>query len=349
MSSLYINRLTTVDCGLLLGKENPQLVGFSFNVSVKVRGDLDPAESVIVDFGKLKKQLKARIDSLEDGYDHKLIVPKFSDVSYGLDLVTKGSRFRIIAEPTGLEVANVSSDSIRIVQTHQLTNCLYQTNSDEFLKEILELPHNFFEGRGEKIVKLLEALEEEFKHYLQQVVSELYSDLNVIVEEVLCDIESTSAVGSRKVSSNKCRHADRFFTYSHGLKDSTSLGCQNIGHGHLSYISLETDLTVQNRIEAIRIVEKIAQELNGCHFIYADNFQEGAVNYVSKDRGKYSLEVATENSLVSKIVGCETETTIENLVSFIVNKYKDDLAKLTQPYTLYVSEGLHKGSYYKSP
>lgn len=66
---LFVEHLTVIDSAYLHAEHG--IVGESWIVDVTLHGDLDP-QSMVMDFGHVKKQLKAAIDN---SIDHTLIVP----------------------------------------------------------------------------------------------------------------------------------------------------------------------------------------------------------------------------------------------------------------------------------
>lgn len=126
------------------------------------------------------------------------------------------------------------------------------------------------------------------------------------------------------------------FRYTHGLSKSTSWGCQNIAHGHLSYIAIEG----YDSTGATILQQKIASDLDNSMFVFRQNLQEDSSISYETPRGFFRL-LPKEAPVKTLLV--DTETTIENLVQFVADKYEKELDEV-QASKLYVSEGLFKGS-----
>ncbi len=69
MSCLFVEHLTVIDCAFLHAERG--LVGESWLVDLELEGDLDD-QSMVLDFGEIKKRLKHSIDC---SVDHTLLVP----------------------------------------------------------------------------------------------------------------------------------------------------------------------------------------------------------------------------------------------------------------------------------
>ena len=69
MTTLFVDQLTVIDASYLCPRRG--LVGESWIVDLELEGALDE-QSMVLDFGSVKKLLKRAID---DGPDHTLIVP----------------------------------------------------------------------------------------------------------------------------------------------------------------------------------------------------------------------------------------------------------------------------------
>lgn len=380
--TLYINRLTTVDCAILSQwgislnqKMFSEAVGFSFNVNVEISGDLDPIENVVVDFGALKKFLKSEIDNITYGYDHKLIIPKSL---VGLDqdnpLQISMNPDEVVIKNGGVEILRTPRDAVRVTQTQELDERLSQ--SVGFLESMI---HREFDKHGEYITneetgadEVLHALGLELKAFLQECVSVEYPNQNLVVESVSCDCETTKPhkLYVRNIPGPHIkRTVSNYFSYTHGLKNSTSMGCRNIVHGHLSYIQLVSGLLPMHDIkgnnehvlELQQLCNQIAHDLNCTHFVHDENIVKDETgtkdSYYAQDRGSFSTmlssnmpvethkgSITNSDCLFSKIVILETESTVENLMGYVFDQYEAQFKEL-QVSSIYVSEGLQKGSY----
>jgi hypothetical protein len=129
------------------------------------------------------------------------------------------------------------------------------------------------------------------------------------------------------------------FTYSHGLKDSTSWGCNNIAHGHLSYVQI-----APANPDTLHLQEVIASQLDGVVFVNRTNVVEESDDVISLSyttgRGLFFARYQKE---ANYYIVLDTETTIENLVEYIRARYEQELIQAGARF-LFVSEGLSKGA-----
>lgn len=86
MSCLFVEQLTVIDCAYLDAVRG--LVGESWIVDVELDGALD-GQSMVLDFGEVKKRLKRAIDA---SLDHSLLVPRRAP---GLQLDADGERLSL--------------------------------------------------------------------------------------------------------------------------------------------------------------------------------------------------------------------------------------------------------------
>lgn len=173
-----------------------------------------------------------------------------------------------------------------------------------------------------------ECVEEEFNKYLTACLQKLHPELNISVKTSLTNDPHTQTIDYH------------MFRYSHGLKSSTSWGCQNHSHGHLSFIEFHT----KHPKTISPLIYKTIAELDKAIFIYRDNIVteddlELSIAYTSP-RGTFrATYVKSEN----KIIVLDTETTIEHIVDWYVNKNRT-LLEAQDITRVFVSEGLSKGA-----
>lgn len=167
------------------------------------------------------------------------------------------------------------------------------------------------------------------KKYLESTLSTTHSGTNAVL-----DVFLTSAMDSMPTINTSLVP----FRYVHGLKDSTSWGCQNIAHGHLSYIAARSDYPDSTNL----VLTQIAAALDNSIFAKAENVvnddDNGVVIEYTSSRGDMRMVVRQPG-----IVRLETETTIEHIVTMIAEQWGDDLRNVGTT-LLYVSEGLSKGA-----
>lgn len=86
LSSLFVEQLTVIDCAYLDAVRG--VVGESWIVDIELTGELD-AQSMVLDFGEVKKRLKRALDN---SADHTLLVPRRHA---GLSLHEAGGRVEL--------------------------------------------------------------------------------------------------------------------------------------------------------------------------------------------------------------------------------------------------------------
>lgn len=115
MATLFVNRLTVIDCSYLSPSRG--LVGESWQVDVELEGDLD-FQGMVLDFGEVKRSIKRLID---EQFDHKLLVPadypelQLADYPEGVHLS--------FATENGLSIEHRSPrDAVRLVPCERIAN-----------------------------------------------------------------------------------------------------------------------------------------------------------------------------------------------------------------------------------
>lgn len=185
-------------------------------------------------------------------------------------------------------------------------------------------------------------ISEDLAIYLQEVVDEKYPSVKVVIENVT--LTHRYAVPAFHPTDN--HHKPMLsFNYTHGLRNSTSWGCQSLGHGHHSFI----DFAPKNgRDSYFLLCSDMELFLENAVFIDEDNIfknteDEITISYETA-RGTFS---ATYNKHLNNVIVLPVETTVEHLAEFIGQKFEEHLKDYGIE-RLYVSEGLQKGSFYNA-
>ncbi len=283
-----------------------RVVGGSFNPDFIIGGEVDPVEKVVVDFSTVKKKIKALIDDRENGFDHKLwIIKNCSNARY--ELSDDGQRIRIATPYVDLSLPR---NAVKILE---LATCY--TDSE---------------------------IGAEFSSYLRKELNQAYKGVNVSVSVV--NKARPQLMGRDMDGRPLFATAHAMFTYVHGLKDSTSWGCQNNSHGHLSFVQVFAQESSAAHLKLQGVASRIANYLDGTVFI-------NRANLVSTHPHLHEIEYTTERGLFKakyddqsiRVVILDTETTIEYLVEFVLSVFRTELEK-AGVHALYVSEGLSKGA-----
>ena len=318
---IALNNLSVVDHAYI--DNEGKVVGGSFNPSFLVAGKVNEIEKVVVDFFTVKKDLKKIIDDYTYGYDHKLWIIK----GY--------SKVEIVADPDYRSYYDQSKPAIvgpnkpRIVlKTPKLT---------------LELPFDAIRFIDNARDHSIHEIGWSFQQYVQTELQKVHPESKIEVE-CYNNIDRHQLIASDNPGS--------YFTYVHGLKDSTSYGCQNNSHGHLSFIQLlkaSPGELQYGDAELLALQQKIATELDGTIFIRRENLfnlHKQDVVSIRYETPKRGLFIAEYQRAGNKLKILETETTIEYLADYIGNLYGSQMKAIGVQYFL-VSEGLSKGAFLK--
>ena len=132
---LFVNDLTVMDFSYLCPERG--MVGESWIVDVVLDGDLNE-ESMVQDFGKVKKELKYLIDEY---VDHKLLVPAEHDYT-GICRDELNDRIKVdFARPDGRSIhLNCPAEAYAFIYSEQVT----MESVSQYLKEVIatHLPEN---------------------------------------------------------------------------------------------------------------------------------------------------------------------------------------------------------------
>lgn len=294
-STLFLQNITQIDYAVINTKIwAPE--GRSVHLNVKVTGEVDKHEQVVVDFSTLKSSLKKLIDDRTKGFDHKLWVP--------LDLVSQNKGVEIYDEDGETQLITphfetiVPYNAIRYVDDHDICGFIVSFLDDE----------------------------------LQRLYPRVKIRTNVWLDY------------GAWIPSQMRDHA-HYFSYVHGLKNSSSWGCQNINHGHNSWVA---------------VVDK---DNNGIHFDWSpiSRVIDNAVfvwdeNIASVEEGYTTIRYTTERGYfessygpATNVVKVKTETTVENLAAWFIEMFEPILTSYDMKQKgacgLWISEGLAKGAF----
>jgi 6-pyruvoyl-tetrahydropterin synthase len=257
MNSISITDVTQVDHSILL--PDGTLIGNSFNVSATISGGLKKGEEVVIDFGAAKKLIKSIID---EKIDHKVWHPIKLDYP---DIEDNG---KVITNPHAY--LNSITDKFHDVRkldkfTFSVPDVVIQNS------EHPQLALNYFIDACVKSVLDKIAITIQVSLGGSQIGStaiqvELIHDCNFNVKSSgLVEIAGTFNDSLQRNTENAIRIASSHlfvgemtnhqtfggsskgnfepkltetFRYCHGLPQSTSLACQGLGHGHLSFANI---------------------------------------------------------------------------------------------------------------
>jgi 6-pyruvoyl-tetrahydropterin synthase len=127
-----------------------------------------------------------------------------------------------------------------------------------------------------------------------------------------------------------------YFNYVHGLKNSSSWGCQNIHHGHTSFVEVFNTITKEPNGVLARIVADLFDDrILICRENILHHSDNGLLVSYKSERG---MMTALYSNLNNWLI-LETETTIEYMAEYIHQNLNETL----KGYTVNISEGLQKG------
>jgi hypothetical protein len=321
--SIFLNNITCIDHAYMNQNTNC-ISGGSFLASFLVSGEVEGDEQVVVDFSTLKKDIKNIVDCRENGFDHKLWVHPdewlrvefYTAATYGSDFVEdEVPQERVLLYSQGVDF-DLPRNSIHY-----------------FAYKARPYKGNFAEQEMyEKLIA--EHVEAELKKRYPSV-------------EVTCFL-------SAKPDYFPTEHLSlrEMFRYTHGLKNSTSWACQNIAHGHLSFIQFNVDNSgmaqIPGQMDAVAAeMEALRDAIDDAVFVYDTNIEEETndhviVKYTTEERGLFE---ATYYKGVAKVVILPEETTIENLTQHLVQRFCNlETLKKYKVVSIALSEGLQKGS-----
>lgn len=294
--------------------------GDSLNFHCTIGGPVDAKEGVVVDFSKGKREIKRALDhhiqtrgdrqveSLlsDNGFDHKLIVPT-------------EPLYRRLSESERGAVSSLDLRADRISDSH----C--RVTAREIPHFEIELPIDALRSLPADILFDLESgdlkpLQRFLSGYLATSLPGLLINPSLDRRPHTATLEHTLGPDYHLFTYN----------YTHGLRNSSSYGCQNILHGHLSFVAS------LSREDASRI----SNLLDGAFLYDGTNWAEGdeSCGYTTHTRGTFSFKGAKRTHHQSIDIGAEPS--IENIAAFVAERLR-----IRSPF--FLSEGLQKGCYWE--
>lgn len=314
-SSIFFNEPTVIDHSFIAGDGG--CYGGSVNPSFIVSGAVDPQENVVLDFSSGKKRIKECIDDNDNGFDHKCWVIR--GVS-NFDSVYDGDSQKTIYWPD-------RDASWKYLASDQDPDRVITVATRRLLITAPKSAFRFVLNEGNFADPYI-AVKHEMKSFLEQKMPEFSFDVQMHAHAVPSTVKS-----------------HQLFRYVHGLKNSSSWGCQNVAHGHLSFIDVTTPADVDPEFKE-QILKSIAKTLDNTIFASAENYTKTEyfheIRYQSQTRGEFSMSLPVARPF-HKFMVLETETTIEHIIEYVAQAFKTQL-KSIKATRLYVSEGLSKGA-----
>ena len=312
LSSIFINEPTIVDHSYI--DQTGRIVGGSINPSFIVTGQVTSDENVVLDFSTAKKRIKDLIDDDDNGFDHKCwVIQGFSNLVYVVEAST-----------------NSPLSDWGYLSSSKDPNLVIEVSTSEFS---IKAPKSAFRFVERNEIDCLRTANE----YIEAAMRD-WLEFNMPGFEVVVEIREHA------IPFNEGSEVE-MFRYVHGLKRSSSWGCQNIAHGHLSFIDFDC-IPNGAHPELIQSTKaSIARQLNDTIFISAENLSQDEhtvkIGYESTTRGRF--EMTLKRGAQQKFVVLETETTIEHIIEYVAARFESQLQSVSAT-TLYVSEGLNKGA-----
>ena len=153
MTALFVDDLTVIDFSYLDAQRG--IVGESWIVDVILEGELND-EGMVFDFGFVKKQIKAAIDS---GIDHKLVIPT---QLANIQINEQADRIHVSLTQDSLQVIDYQSprEAVYLLDAPEVSIAAVRPELEKYLKTIV--PNNV---HNVKIALRAENIAGAFYHY----------------------------------------------------------------------------------------------------------------------------------------------------------------------------------------
>jgi hypothetical protein len=343
-NSIYLCQPTVIDHAII--NSNGCIVGGSCNPDFIISGKVDPVEQVVVDFSKIKKEVKAAVDDKFVGFDHKLwVVEHYSDCKIFLTINAQEVEVsfdeynfklpfdtRVTIKTPYLEM-ELPLDAIRFMPNPTQRNLANVEEAHEFIATSIE-------------------------YHVLNTLTELHPHNSIEVE---CQYKCLPHI----MGGTEEKGGLAVFKYTHPLPFSSSYGCQNIGHGHLSYIEvLGSDGC--NEEALLTEIEDLADRIDNYVFVNRNYVTKVTTEHGTVLDYSYCLHALPENCWVTveyetpqrgyfratykicdkghKLYFLDQDTTIENMLDWVLVGGLERVLKDHGATAFYMSEGLSKGA-----
>lgn len=345
-ASIYLCQPTCIDHAYI--NHNGCIVGGSINPDFIISGKIDEHEQVVVDFSAIKKQLKAAIDHNVYGLDHKLwLIEGYSDCKVYFQE----------------HIDHTTNDPVFVPDWSTFFDLDFKRMDEMRATKILICSHNislvlpldavhFVLAKNVNQTKLSNtsnnSLVQDFNKYMSEYISYYLHTYFAYVGVYNVEIETRIRVIAHTMHTETTVVEN--FNYAHGLKNSTSFGCQQPCHGHLSYMQVlgdNMDYHIRNSLH------KLVSRYDNVVFINEEDIIENngewcSIEYSTEQRGEFfaAFRVGDE---AHRIVIIDIDTTIENIIEHVVANNREVVNELIDygATHLCISEGLSKGAIVK--
>lgn len=311
-SSIFLKNITCIDHAWCAEQSDYTIQGGSYLASFIVTGKVEQHEQVVVDFSTLKKDIKNIIDDPQIGLDHKLwLYPDAFNIDSEIKITTPtgGYQNRLILQNSSVKLDIPSNSVARVRKGFSYT----LEDSTTFVKE-----------------------------HVQSQLELKYP--GIMIECILSEIPDTIPSDEYDYEQS----LTKTFRYTHGLKNSTSWACQNIVHGHLSFVTFYTREISPIKVSTIDLcLTNFIDQITDSVFIHKENIVDKidsslVIDYTTKERGHFKGEYDSDEN---KLLIFNEETTIENLTKNLIERFLDvPYLKELGVTKIAISEGLQKGS-----
>ena len=314
-STIFLHNVTHVDCAVV-DPVTKKPRGLSFVPMFAVSGSTDNKEQVVEDFSNIKKRIKAVIDGKDDGYDHKLIVFRTQDEQH-FDVKPEQEYLFDATEEAGWSVS-MQYNAFKVIRTEK------PATEDTYLDVVAKDMSEFLTGKLGLQVRVV----------IPHPVPVWPNGLPLLAKESSYTTYET-------------------FSYTHGLPHSSSWGCQNVVHGHQSFVFLASEAFIPEGEHygqdlLFEAQQSITSYLDGAYIVCQDHYvfanETQFVRYKTEERGSFELRLPAD----AKVIVLPNEPTIENITSHVATVFEEQLVK-ANVCALAISEGLWKGAVVEFP